>query len=81
MRVIPQSEQYGLPYREASKLPPAAEVADLLAGHRIMPGLPGHGSVMAGTLRPNIWNKFGDPGHIPGTKNQVTPRVPDPSGA
>jgi hypothetical protein len=71
MRVIPQSEQYGLPYREASKLPPADP--DLLAGHRIMPGLPGHGSVMAGTLRPNIWKRFGDPGHIPDTKPGHTP--------
>jgi len=38
MKVTPQSEQYGLPHREARELPPAKEVADLLRGAGITPG-------------------------------------------
>ena len=37
--IVSQSEQYGLPEREAATLPPASEVSDLLAGPKIMPGL------------------------------------------
>lgn len=34
-----QAEQYGLPEKEASLMPSKAEVADLLRGPRITPGL------------------------------------------
>lgn len=37
--IVSQSEQYGLPEREARALPSTAEFSDLLAGPRIMSGL------------------------------------------
>jgi hypothetical protein len=39
MRVTPQHEQYGLPHEREASLPSASEMADLLSGPRIMPGL------------------------------------------
>jgi hypothetical protein len=39
MEITPQSQQYGLPQKEARELPTAAEISDLLSGPRITPGL------------------------------------------
>lgn len=39
MKITPQSEQYGLPEREARSLPDKAEVKGLLRGRGITPGL------------------------------------------
>jgi hypothetical protein len=38
MKIQPQSEAYGLPTREAGKLPSASEFSDLLQGSGITPG-------------------------------------------
>ena len=38
MQVTPQSQQYGLPGREARGVPPVSEVAGLLGGVRIPTG-------------------------------------------
>jgi len=38
MQITPQSQQYGLPNREARGVPPVSEVAGLLGGARIPTG-------------------------------------------
>ena len=39
MQITTQSDQYGLPFREARELPSAEDFSDLLSGPRIMSGL------------------------------------------
>lgn len=79
MKITPQHEQYGLPHKEARKLPSPSDVADLLGGTRILPGMmrradwggpDGHHTIIEDPDGTGVWD-FHKPAEGPGNSNFI----------